>query len=145
MPLWCNEAHIPFKDGGQGSNPCGGTNRILNQFKKVKKMFVDDLKGMTEEQVREGLTSWSWQATQEEVDRFDILYGSETYECYEGYAFYLLRERSTGKLFEVNGSHCSCYEFEGQFEPEETSVEALKMRGWWTAVGKKVEDVLDKL
>ena len=32
------------------------------------------------------------------------------------------------KLYEVNGSHCSCMGLEGQWEPEETSWEALSMR-----------------
>lgn len=37
--------------------------------------------------------------------------------------------RLDGKLYEVNGGHCSCYGLEGQWEPAETSVAALKMRG----------------
>lgn len=45
---------------------------------------------------------------------------------YEADAFVLYREG--GLLFEVNGSHCSCYGLEGQWEPEETSVNALLHR-----------------
>lgn len=45
---------------------------------------------------------------------------------YEGYAFVLF-ERD-GKLFEVAGSHCSCYGLEGQWKPEEITVEALRHR-----------------
>lgn len=44
----------------------------------------------------------------------------------DGSAFVLL-ERD-GKLYEVNGSHCSCYGLEGQFEPEKTSIKALEHR-----------------
>ncbi len=33
-----------------------------------------------------------------------------------------------GKLWEVHGSHCSCYGLEGQWEPEETTWEAIAMR-----------------
>lgn len=33
-----------------------------------------------------------------------------------------------GKLYEVNGSHCSCMGLEGQWQPEETSWEAIAMR-----------------
>ena len=33
-----------------------------------------------------------------------------------------------GKLYEVEGSHCSCYALEGQFEPEEVTVEELEFR-----------------
>ena len=45
---------------------------------------------------------------------------------YDGSAFVLF-ERD-GKLYEVNGGHCSCFGLEGQWEPEETSVEALRHR-----------------
>jgi len=45
---------------------------------------------------------------------------------YEGYAFVLF-ERN-GQLFEVHGSHCSCYGLEDQWTPEATSWEALAMR-----------------
>ena len=50
-------------------------------------------------------------------------YGGETYE---GQAFVLFRK--DGKLWEVNGGHCSCYGLEGQWEPEETTLEALDQR-----------------
>lgn len=33
-----------------------------------------------------------------------------------------------GLLYEVHGSHCSCYGLEGQWKPEETSAQALGMR-----------------
>lgn len=48
-------------------------------------------------------------------------------------SWFLLKEKGSGKLFEVHGSHCSCYGFEGQFTPEETTIEALQHRakdGW---------------
>ena len=46
--------------------------------------------------------------------------------CYCGAAFVLYRK--DGKLFEVNGSHCSCYGLEDQWEPEETTWEVLAIR-----------------
>ena len=45
---------------------------------------------------------------------------------YEGRAFVLYRQGD--RLYEVNGSHCSCYGLEGQWQPEETSLEAIKHR-----------------
>lgn len=45
---------------------------------------------------------------------------------YDGSAFVLF-ERD-GKLYEAGGSHCSCYGLEGQWEPEETLVDALVHR-----------------
>jgi hypothetical protein len=60
------------------------------------------------------------------IESKNILFASYGCECYEGNAFVLFEE--DGKLFEVNGGHCSCYGLEGQFEPEETHLEALKYR-----------------
>lgn len=56
----------------------------------------------------------------------EILLASYTYESYSGDAFVLFSR--DGKLWEVNGSHCSCYGLEGQWEPEETSVESIERR-----------------
>jgi hypothetical protein len=33
-----------------------------------------------------------------------------------------------GKLYEINASHCSCYGYEGQWNPEETDVAFLRFR-----------------
>lgn len=60
------------------------------------------------------------------LDGCNILLASYEYECYEGDAFVLYEKE--GKLFEVNGSHCSCYELEGQWKPEETTKEAILKR-----------------
>ena len=65
----------------------------------------------------------------------EVLLASYTYEDYSGSAFVLFRR--DGDLYEVNGSHCSCYglaeqDYCGtdrtQWEPEETSREALEKR-----------------
>jgi hypothetical protein len=50
------------------------------------------------------------------------------YSCigYEGNAFVLYEK--DGELYEVNGSHCSCYGLEGQWEPTLTTWKALAMR-----------------
>jgi hypothetical protein len=48
------------------------------------------------------------------------------YGSYEGDSFVLFED--SGKLYEVNASHCSCFGIEGQWTPEETTVEALKHR-----------------
>lgn len=56
----------------------------------------------------------------------EVLFASYETPSYEGYAFVLFRR--DGKLWEVNGSHCSCYGLEGQWDPEETDVKALLHR-----------------
>jgi hypothetical protein len=63
----------------------------------------------------------------------EVLIAIYTYEDYWGSAFVLF-ERD-GKLYEVNGSHCSCYGLETQWEPEETSWPALRMRSMGTGSG----------
>ena len=60
----------------------------------------------------------------EEYKDINVLFASYSYENYSGDAFVLFEK--DGKLYEVNGSHCSCYGLEGQFEPEETSLEYLE-------------------
>lgn len=65
----------------------------------------------------------------ERMDTFDgveILLASYSQGNYEGNAFVLFRKG--GGLFEVNASHCSCYGLEGQWEPEPTTVAALRHR-----------------
>lgn len=78
----------------------------------------------------------------------EMLYASYHTPPYEGYAFVLFKQ--DGKLYEVNGSHCSChglseisYSSGGtQWEPEETSLDALSIRprDW-----EGLNDVLDSL
>jgi hypothetical protein len=84
-----------------------------------------------------------------EYNDINILLAS--YDCgnWEGDAFVLF-ERN-GQLYEVNGSHCSCYGLEGQWNPEETSVEALRHRiehGYVSSYHydyrKELTEVLDK-
>ncbi|MNP96417.1 hypothetical protein D3C85_90000 [compost metagenome] len=56
----------------------------------------------------------------------EILLASYVYEDYDGSAFVLFRR--DGKLWEVNGSHCSCYGLEECWEPEEATLDSLQRR-----------------
>ena len=69
------------------------------------------------------------------LDGVTVLLASYGAENYEGSAFVLF-ERN-GKLYEVNGSHCSCFglseqnysgESDTQWQPEETTVESMRHR-----------------
>ncbi|MDQ0168724.1 MULTISPECIES: hypothetical protein [Paenibacillus] len=64
----------------------------------------------------------------QEPEGIEILLACYTYVWYEGSAFVLYRDNKDGKLYEVNGGHCSCYGLEGQWSPEETNVEVLRHR-----------------
>ncbi len=62
------------------------------------------------------------------LDGLTVLLGSYgTYSGYDGDAFVLLRRDADGALLRVDGAHCSCYGLEGQWEPEETTVAALRL------------------
>lgn len=61
-----------------------------------------------------------------ELENCNILFASYKQECYEGSALVIYMK--DGKLYETSGSHCSCNGLEGCWDPEETSLEALKMR-----------------
>lgn len=70
-----------------------------------------------------------------------ILYASYQTGNYEGDAFVLF-ERD-GKMYEVHGSHCSCYGLEGQWEPEETTEQDILFRldkGGYIHYGDKSAD-----
>lgn len=60
------------------------------------------------------------------LDGANVLVASYTYKNYSG-AAYVLFERSGG-LYEVHGSHCSCYglrDYPTQWQPERTTAEAV--------------------
>lgn len=91
-------------------------------------LLLEDLKGMTEAEVKAHLVS-SYEADSKLVDDLDIVIGYESVGSWgcDSSSFFLLKDKA-GNLFEVHGSHCSCFGFEGQFQLHETSVEALKFR-----------------
>lgn len=62
----------------------------------------------------------------EQLEGVEILYAMYDTPEYEGYAHVIFRKED--KLYEVNGSHCSCMGLEDQWSPEETSVIALLAR-----------------
>ena len=74
--------------------------------------------------------------TEKELDGAEVLLATYTYQDYSGDAFVVFKR--DGKLYEVVGSHCSCYGLseqdycddasETQWQPEETSIDALKQR-----------------
>lgn len=80
------------------------------------------------------------------IDSLDIICAAYNCETYEGDAFVLFRK--DGKLYEVNDSHCSCYGLQ-DFEPEETTKEALLLKGEdygvWSAYGDELKKIIEAL
>lgn len=78
----------------------------------------------------------NWTNAEDVINSFDIreseLQNAVIHVAWYGYGSYdgsgfVLFERD-GQLFEANAGHCSCYGLEGQWDPEETTVEALELR-----------------
>ena len=98
-------------------------------------LALEDLKGMTEFQVKKHLelgytgegVNISEVATL--LEDMDILIAYESVGSWgcDSTSFFLFKDKA-GKLYEMHGSHCSCYGFEGQFRLEESDAEALKTR-----------------
>lgn len=103
---------------------------------EIKPIYLNDWKDGTATDVFTDFDGTRWSAYRDddavpvqdkpEYQGVEILLASYSYANYSGDAFVLFRR--DGKLYEVNGGHCSCYGLEGQWEPEETSVEALRIR-----------------
>lgn len=74
-----------------------------------------------------------------DLDGKTILLADYTYEDYSGDALVIYEEG--GKLYEVNGGHCSCYGLEGQWSPEETTWEALKLRDLSGSVQERLTEL----
>ena len=61
-----------------------------------------------------------------ELDGAEILFAEYERGGYEGDAAVIFRK--DGRVFETYGGHCSCFGLEGQWQPEETTIEAILMR-----------------
>ena len=91
-------------------------------------LALEDLKGYTQEQVKEHLIN-EYTANCELVQDLEVLIAYESVGSWgcDSSSFFLLKDKE-GKLYEVHGSHCSCFGFEDQFTLQESSIEALKFR-----------------
>lgn len=93
----------------------------------MKLLALEDLVNQTEEQIFAHLVN-EWSAPDDISKTHTLLVAYESvgdYGC-DSAGWYLLREKKSRALFEVSGSHCSCYGFEGQFSLEPTSKEYLR-------------------
>ena len=122
----------------------------------MEKLYLEDLSGLSEEEVKQHIVS-SYEVEPSIIDKYEVLVAYESvgnWGC-DSSSWILLKEKSTGDLFETHGNHCSCYGFEGQFEPEETSIEYLQSDNFYFSCGgyddnesenvSKVKEYLSKL
>lgn len=102
----------------------------------MNQLFLADLKGLTNKQVQSHIVS-DYEVSSSFVKEYSILIAYESVGSWgcDSSSYFLLKHKKSGKLFEVQGSHCSCYGFEGQFEPQETPLEYLKSDKFWFPTG----------
>jgi hypothetical protein len=98
-------------------------------------LALEDLKGKTKEQVKLHLeTQYSGDKihiskVKDTIEGLDILVAYESVGSWgcDSTSFFLFKD-SKGELYELHGSHCSCYGFEDQFRLEKTERQALWYR-----------------
>ncbi len=95
--------------------------RMLPDLENNMKKFYADWSGDSEEVLLS-----EFKIPESALDGVEILFAAYTYENYNGDAFVIFRKDD--KLYEVNAGHCSCYGLEDQWEPEETTIKAIKHR-----------------
>lgn len=77
--------------------------------------------------------------TDAELDAYDVVAGVLSGDGWSESCVLILRERTSGEMFVVNASHCSCFGFEDQFDPDPFTLEALAsvkyglLKELWTA------------
>ncbi len=79
----------------------------------------------SDEEVMQDIIS-SYEVDDGLVSKFEILVAELDYGSYEGSSYFILRDKATGVYYENVAGHCSCYGFEGQWEPKETTVTYLQ-------------------
>ena len=91
-------------------------------------MFLNDWKSK-QDMVRDFTgTYYNDKIPMDQFEHVDVLLASYSYRYYSGDAFVLFRDNRDGLLYEVHGSHCSCYGLEGQWRPELCDLESLRHR-----------------
>lgn len=118
-----------------GSNPSYSTVFVItklssySEVKKMRNLFLGDLRGLEYDQVVEKV-SYEFKVERSELDKMEFLIAYIEEANWEGYAYFLVRDRETGLLYEVHGGHCSCNGFEDQWGPEIASKEYLLSDHW---------------
>lgn len=91
---------------------------------KRRNLYLGDYENYSENDVIENISN-NYDVEKQIVDEYQIIIAILNNYGYEEDSYFLMIQKKTGKLHENFAGHCSCYGFEGQFEPEETSVEYL--------------------
>ena len=107
-------------------------------------LFLEDLKDMSEAEIKAHLaaeysgdksgfeygepTDSDKEKVTKYLDDYNVVIAYESVGSWgcDSSSYFLLQHKGTGVFQEIIGSHCSCYGFEGQFDPQEATLEYLK-------------------
>ena len=95
----------------------------------MKTLFLADLQNKSEKEIKDYIAE-EYETDRTALDKLSFLVAYESVGSWgcDSTSYFLVREKTTGALFEVRGSHCSCYGFEDQWELEAVELAALKAR-----------------
>jgi hypothetical protein len=105
-------------------------------MKNIRLVALGDLKGMSQEDIKDHINR-DYEAARKKIDNYTFLIAYESvgdWGC-DSSSWFLMRDKRDGKLYENHGSHCSCHGFEGQWFPEETTVEYLSSEKFYLPTG----------
>ena len=107
----------------------------------MKLLALSDLKHMNEYDVKEHLIS-EYTAPESIRDTYEVLIAYENNDSYDSTSYFLLKDKSDGRLYEIHASHCSCHGFEDQFDPKEVTAKYLKSVHFSFGTGEGDDDLL---
>ena len=128
----------------EGSMMSDELQYVQQEDNRMKQLFLEDLKGMSETQIKKhiseeyggeesGFDYGEPNATDinivaKQLEEYIILVAYESVGSWgcDSSSYFLLKHKTTGVYQEFSGSHCSCYGFEGQFDLQEAPIEYLK-------------------
>ncbi len=95
----------------------------------MRNLILGDLSGYEYDRVVEEVSK-RFEVERSKLDGMEFLIVYMQDDTWYGSAYFLVRDRETGLLYEVAGGHCSCNGFEGQWDPKITSKEYLLSEHW---------------
>jgi len=130
----------------------------------LKQLFLEDLKDLSEIEIKRHIahgysgcrSDLDYEIPSDEdkakvenyLSDYNILIAYESvgdFGC-DSSLYFLMQHKTILEYEEISGSHCSCFGFEGQFDPEETSLQYLKSdRFYFTCGGYDDNELENKL
>lgn len=100
-------------------------------------LALSDLEKLkTQDEVKKHVSE-SFEVKIEELQKYDFLISYESVGSWgcDSSNYFLLRDTNDGQLYENAGAHCSCFGFEGQWDPRPVSIEYLKSDIFYVSMG----------